>query len=195
MSAPTAVEVAAAALTMIGAQPIASLDEGTTEAIVVNQLYEMVVQGALSDHPWRFAIGQIQLNRLAAAPIDTVWSGAYQLPAEPRVMAIRAIRNGGASTRFDRYEDKIFCDAAAQDIVTADIVFRAQEPFWPPYFTLYAAYRLAAALAGSITRDAGIIDMMSKLAEGQLVTARTTDSQGRTAQRTQSVRRMIQRRR
>lgn len=195
MSGRTAVEVAAAALTAIGAQPISSFDDGSTGAIAATQLYEDVVAAALAEHPWRFACGQTILNRLAAPPAGKEWAAAYQIPTEPTTLAIRAIKIGGINIPFDRYEDLILCNALPNDEVVADLIFRTNEAFWPPYFTLYVIYRLGSVLAGSVTRDAGIMEEMRKLAETQILSARAMDGQGRTVKRPQSVRRMLLRRR
>jgi len=77
----TSIDVCARALILIGASPITSFDDGTTEAIVADNLYQDTVRDLLSRHRWRFASSQIQMNRLVDAP-EHKWDAAYQIPAE-----------------------------------------------------------------------------------------------------------------
>ncbi|HYZ32347.1 MAG TPA: hypothetical protein VE684_08710, partial [Crenalkalicoccus sp.] len=73
----TALALCSRALLKIGAQPIASLDEGTAEAEVAANLYPAVRDALLSAHPWSFATGQETLPRLAARPVAD-FAYAYQ---------------------------------------------------------------------------------------------------------------------
>jgi hypothetical protein len=75
----TALALCSRALLRLGAQPVASLDEGTAEAEVAANLYAPVRDGLLSAHPWSFATGQAALPRLAAAPHADL-AHAFQLP-------------------------------------------------------------------------------------------------------------------
>ena len=76
----TALALCSRALIKIGAQPIASLDEGTAEAEVAANLYPATRDAMLSLHPWSFATGQESLPRLAAVPTAD-FQYAFQLPA------------------------------------------------------------------------------------------------------------------
>ena len=63
----------------LGASPVVSFYENTTEAQVASQLYSSVRDGLLSSYPWRFATCQVKLPRLQDAPVaDCAY--AYQLP-------------------------------------------------------------------------------------------------------------------
>ena len=75
----TALALCSRALIKIGAQPIASLDEGTAEAEVAANLYPATRDAMLSLHPWSFATGQESLPRLAAVPAAD-FQYAFQLP-------------------------------------------------------------------------------------------------------------------
>ncbi len=57
-SADTALDISSRALILIGAEPISSFDDGTTEALECVNLYEDVVQSALVNTRWRFATNQ-----------------------------------------------------------------------------------------------------------------------------------------
>ena len=58
--AVTKVDIASRALIMIGANPISSFTDGTTESLVVNTIYEEIVESTLVRSNWRFATGQKQ---------------------------------------------------------------------------------------------------------------------------------------
>jgi len=76
----SALALCSRALLKLGAQPIASLDEGTAEAEVAANLYPAVRDALLSLHPWSFATAQESLLRLAARPVAD-FASAFQLPA------------------------------------------------------------------------------------------------------------------
>ena len=61
----SALALCSRALLKIGAQPIASFDEGTAEAEVAANLYPAARDALLSLHPWSFATAQATLPRLA----------------------------------------------------------------------------------------------------------------------------------
>ena len=56
--AVTKVDIASRALIMIGANPISSFTDGTTEALTTNTIYEEIVESTLVRSNWRFATGQ-----------------------------------------------------------------------------------------------------------------------------------------
>lgn len=75
----SALALCSRALLRIGAQPIASLEEGTAEAEVAANLYPGLRDALLSAHPWSFATAQAALPRLVAVP-RADFSHAFQLP-------------------------------------------------------------------------------------------------------------------
>jgi len=62
------IDVCSRALILIGADPITSFDEGTTESTVAVNMYEDVARAALVNSRWRFATNQATLNLLSDAP-------------------------------------------------------------------------------------------------------------------------------
>ena len=57
---------------MIGADPITSFDDGTTEALVAVNMYEDVARASLVNASWRFSTNQAVLNRLTDAPTGQI---------------------------------------------------------------------------------------------------------------------------
>ena len=88
--ATTKIDICARALIMIGAQPISSFSDGSTEALVASNIYDDVVEASLTRCRWRFATTQAELSLLANAPTGR-FDYAYQVPTSPAVLQIITI--------------------------------------------------------------------------------------------------------
>jgi hypothetical protein len=176
----TDIDICARALVLIGASPITSFDEGTTESTVASNIYQDTVRDMLSRHRWRFASGQAQLSRLVDVP-DAKWDAAYQLPAD--LLILHGVTITDNQIAFDRYQDKVYCNATTEDVVFADYTFQANEDLWPPYFVTAIQYQLASIFAYSVAAQEGLSDMFEKRAMRQMTIGRTIDSQSQTTRR------------
>ena len=78
------------------------------------------------------------------------------------------------------YEDEVFSNLSATDVVIADYSFRADESNWPSYFTLAVEYALAIIFSTSIARDSSLATLMQAQAERSMAKARNLDSQQQT---------------
>jgi len=175
--ADTKVDICARALIMIGAQPISSFDDGSTEALVASNIYENITQSILCRHRWRFSTEQQQLSLLAAAPTGR-YEYAYQLPTSPDLLQLNTITVADIPIEYARYGDKVFVNGYdSQSALIADYIFRQDESEFPAYFKLGLEYTLASIFAGSVARDAAMIQQFSTLAERQILIAKNTDSQ------------------
>jgi hypothetical protein len=163
----SALALCSRALLKIGAQPIASLEEGTAEAEVAANLYPSVRDAALSAHPWSFATGQASLPRLAAQP-HADYAHAFQLPAG----FLRALSAGDIAYRIQ--EDKLHSDAAQ---VVLTYVFRPDEADFPPFFASALVARLAAEFCIPLTESASRAELLYRLADREMREARLVDSQ------------------
>ncbi|MFC0385246.1 hypothetical protein [Muricoccus vinaceus] len=163
------------ALLKVGAQPVASLEEGTAEAEVAANLYPGSRDSLLSCHPWTFCTGQMRLNRLDAVPVADL-ANAFQLPAGLlRVISAGTGRGRGAPYRI--HEGRLHADAAE---VTLTYVFRADEAEFPPFFAAALVSRLAAEFCLPLTENTSRAEMLHRLAEAELRQARLVDSQQQT---------------
>jgi hypothetical protein len=178
--AVTDVDICARALVMIGAQPITSFSDGTTEAIVASNLYEDTVRDLLTRHRWRFASGQAQLSRRTDAPLDS-WDAAYQLPAN--LLVLHDLTVNGYNVVYDRYQNLAYCNADAADVVVANYTFRAEEDLWPPYFISLVEVYLASLFAYAVANQIQTADYLDKKALRQLALARNIDSQEQTTRK------------
>ena len=179
-TADTPLDICSRALILIGAEPISSFDDGTTEATVAVNMYEDVVQAALVNSRWRFATNQKIVNRLTDAPTGR-YDYAYQLPSD-MIMLHGATVNGNL-IEYQVYGDKLFADTTETDTVIVDYSFRASEVDFPSYFTLAVEFSLAIIFATSIARDASLASLMTERAESSMAKARSLDSQQQTTRK------------
>lgn len=187
----TDIEISSAALVMIGADPITSFEDGTTESLVASNLYESVVRSALTQTRWRFATNQATLNRLTSAPTSR-WDAAYQLPTG--ILLLHAVTINDNQIAYDKYGDKVYCNASTADSVVADYTFRADEQDWPAYFTLGVQFQLAAAFAVSVARDTALSNMFDQKQQVMMARARSADSQQQITRKLHTSRFISQRR-
>ena len=179
-TADTPLDICSRALILIGADPISSFDDGTTEATVAVNMYEDVAQSALVNTRWRFATNQKVLNQLSDEPTGR-YGLAYQLPSD--LLMLHAVTVNDNLIDYQMYGDKVFADTSTQDVVIADYSFRANEETWPSYFTLAVEFSLAIIFATSIARDANLASLMTARAEATMAKARTMDSQQQTTRK------------
>jgi len=169
----TALALCSRALLRLGAQPIASLTEGTAEAEVAANLYPGLRDALLSVHPWSFATGQAELPRLAATPVAD-FANAFQLPPG----FLRALSAGGIGrgrgVPYRIHEGRLHADA---DRVTLTYIFRPDESAFPPFFAACLVARLAAEFCLPLTESASRAEVLFRLAENELRQARQLDSQ------------------
>jgi len=169
----TALELCSRALLRLGAQNIASLEEGTAEAEIASGLYAGARDALLSAHPWSFATGQTTLPRLAAIPAAD-FAFAFQLPAG----FLRALSAGapqrGRGLPYRLLEDRLHSDAPQ---VTLTYVFRPDEAAFPAFFAAALVARLAAEFCLPLTESTGRATLLANLAEAELRAARRADSQ------------------
>ena len=179
-AANSSVDIAARALTLIGANPISSFDDASTEATVANNMYEDVARASLCMARWRFATNQQVLNLLANEPTGR-FDQAYQLPSS--LLMLHALTVNDLVVDYTVYGDKAFADTNEADQVVADFTFRAEENTWPSYFTLAVEYQLAAIFAAAIARDDGLMRIMDEKYKVAMSQARTLDSQQQTTRK------------
>ena len=178
--ADSAIDICNRGLILIGAEPITSFDDGTTEARVAANIYEDVVQTSLTNARWRFATNQETLNRLTDAPTAR-FDLAYQQPND--TLIIHAITVNDNPIEYQIYGDMIYADTTTTDTVVADYTFRQTEEFFPSYFVMAVAYGLAQVFATSIARDGSLTQTMATLADAAMRKARSVDSQQQTSRK------------
>ena len=178
--ANTDIDIATAALILIGAAPITSFTETSTEALVASNIYEDVIRSALCASRWRFAANQQELNRLSDAPTGR-FDLAYQLPSD--LLMLHALTVNNNIIEYNVYGDLAFTNGSITDKVIADYSIRVGEEKFPSYFILAVEYALASAFAVSIARDDGLASVLENKAQQLMQQARTLDSQQQTTRK------------
>jgi hypothetical protein len=190
-TADSSIDICARALILIGADPITSFDDGTTEALVSVNMYEDVARAALVNSRWRFSTNQAVLNLLSAAPTGR-YDRAYQLPND--LLMLHAVTVQDLPIEYQIYGSKVYADTDPADVVIADYTYRAEEETWPSYFTLAVEYALAVVFATSIARDSSLASLMKTQANEAMAKARSLDSQQQTARKLTTSRFIAERR-
>ena len=169
----SALALCSRALLKIGAQPVASMEEGTAESEVAANLYPHIRDALLSAYPWSFATGQETLPRLAARPIAD-FANAFQLPPG----FLRALSAGqpdsGRGLTYRILEDRLHTNA---DRVVLSYVFRPDESAFPAFFAAALVARLAAEFCLPLTENASRAEVLYRLSDQEMRIARQADSQ------------------
>ena len=185
------IDICSRALILIGADPITSFDEGTTEALVSVNMYEDIARASLVNTRWRFSTNQAVLNLLSDAPTGR-YDRAYQLPND--YLMVHAVTVEELPIEYNIYGSKVFADTSASDVVIADYTYRAEEQDWPSYFSVAVEYALAVVFATSIARDSQLASLMQSAATQTMAKARSLDSQQQTSRKLTTTRFITNRR-
>jgi hypothetical protein len=177
--ANSAIDICSRALILIGAEPITSFDDDTSEALIAGNMYEDIARTNLTSTRWRFATNQAILNRLSEAPTGR-FDSAYQLPD---YLFLHAVTVRDFQIEYNVYGDKVFCDADPADVLIADFTYRANEVDWPSYFSVCVEYAMAVVFATALIRDTSLSNLMSTQYEFLMAKARSTDSQQQTTRK------------
>ena len=177
--ANSAIDICSRALILVGAEPITSFDDDTTEALIAGNMYEDIARTNLTATRWRFATNQAILNRLSDAPTGR-FSSAYQLPD---YLFLHAVTVRDFQIEYNVYGNKVFCDADTADVLIADFTYRASEVDWPSYFSVCVEYAMAVVFATALIRDTSLSSLMSNQYEFLMAKARSTDSQQQTTRK------------
>ena len=178
--ANSAIDIASRALVLIGAEPITSFDDSSTEGLVATNMYEDTVRAMLSTARWRFATEQSVLNQLSDAPTGR-FDIAHQLPSD--LLVLHGVTISDRLIEYTVYGDKVFSDSTSNDTLIADYTFRAEEVNFPSYFALALQYSLASSFATSIARDDRLMQLMETKANMLMAKARNLDAQQQTTRK------------
>lgn len=169
----SAIDYTNRALLLIGASPINSFDDGSTESEVAKVIYPQVRDSLLGMFNWTFAETREQLAReLVPATEDYAYS--YVLPSD----FIRAIGlDDDAGFAVDSY--RIVGRHVAVDSTKAYLTYtkRVSEQWFPAYFGSVLVYMLAAEFCVPITEDLARAQALNNEFRRNYAAARNADSQ------------------
>lgn len=175
------VEICNIALGYLGASPIESLDDTTTEAQLCAANYDAVRDAVLQERPWTFAVARRSLTADATAPAN-VWG--YRFPLNPLSLRVFEVYVGDELvTEWDVEGRFVLCDEAGPVVVkTVDQV--ANPALLSAGFVQAMAARLAATLAVPIANSRALQGDLWQLYASLVKKAGAVDGmQGRSASR------------
>jgi hypothetical protein len=178
--ANSAIDICSRALILIGAEPITSFEDDTSEALIAGNMYEDIARSNLVSTRWRFASNQAVLNRISEEPTGR-FDAAYQLPSG--VLFTHAVTVNDFQIEYNIYGSKIYCDASPSDQLVADYTYRAEENDWPSYFSVCVEYAMATVFATALARDQSLSAMMGNQYDRLIAKARSIDSQQQTTRK------------
>lgn len=129
--AVTKFDLCSNALLLIGANAITDFGAKSDESAAAARFFQTTADNWLSLYDWQFASTTVQLSRLSDTPLD-VWEAAYQAP--PGALKIQNVKVGDTPIVYDRFRDKIHCNAAADSPVYCDYTRQVEVEYWPAYF-------------------------------------------------------------
>ncbi len=152
----TKIDLCSMALLKIGEAPIQSLLDDSASAKLSRTLFDVVIDGLLAVHPWRFAMREFKLTKNT--------SGAFLIPDE----VLRVLKTGG----------KIIGNQIISDSDSVSIIglVRVSPECFPAYFVSLAATRLAMEFCIPLSGNQSVFRMLTALYESELQTAKFTDS-------------------
>lgn len=166
------------ALGWLGANPINSLDDESTEAKLCKANWPVSRDACLEDRAWTFATTDVQLAPLATSP-STNYAYGFKIPTN----SIRILRAGGVTDYRDKLQwekqlNNIVCDSS---VLYIKHIVRIEDPQrFSPAFVQAVAAKLSMDMAIAITESKSIFDAMALMYEHKLQSAAATDGmQGR----------------
>lgn len=169
--ASSAVEICNEALALVGAAPITSLSQQTTEARLLNQLYTPTRDQLLTSHPWNFATKRVALS---ADPTPPAFGFAYRFALPSDCLRVLGV---------DLYSDDqwkiengyLLCDSSAVSIkyiskITTEATFSIN-------FCEALAYKLASKIAYPLVQSSTLAKSLFDLYVTHLRDARSMDAQ------------------
>jgi hypothetical protein len=166
----------------VGGKRIESMTETSTEAKIVNELFEEVRRAVLTAHPWNCAIQRVVLIELSPPPFG--FSHRFQLPTDNlRVLSLNATSDPIVANGYVIHDDgyprfKIEGSTLVTNDDTANIVYifynKNPQTYSPLLYSAMAA-RLAAEIAWPIARSRTLVETKWNLYSQKLQEARSMD--------------------
>ncbi len=168
------------ALLLVGADTITDFNGGSSESAAAAQLFQTTTDNWLTLYDWQFATTTAQLSRLVDQPLN-MWDAVYQTPAD--ALKIQNVKVNDEPISYDRFADKIHCNAAASDLVYCDYTRTREVADWPPYFVELMEYALAKKFATALAAKLDFKNSIDVDLDRQFRLAKNADARQQTAKR------------
>ena len=176
----TAISLCSVAMMRLGANAIASFEEGTVESDIASALYPQARDFLLGAYPWSFATAQRRLPQLSVEPVSD-FKYAFQKPADfLRALSLGRAHPGSGGTPSSRgLEYRIRGDEihANSKHVLLNYIFRPEIAQFPPYFVKALGDLLSAEFCLPIIENTSRSELLHRLSETSFQIARLTDAQ------------------
>lgn len=143
-----AVEIANTALVMLGAPPITSFSDASTQAQLAERLYDLTRDEVLESRPWTFATKRSTLTR-ASNPTGSEWLYSYTLPSD--YLRLIQINKDEVATIQNKYAiegNNLLTDAASVEAIYVARITDAT--LYSPLFVETLTTKLALKMAGPL---------------------------------------------
>jgi hypothetical protein len=174
MDSHTTLAIGNQALALLGAQPVAQVDEGTELAATLFRIAPATLAAALAAHPWACTLALIRLSRLADPP-ESGFRHAFALPAG--LIELRRVLGHPQGPPLDAWRvvgTELHADA---EEAWADVRREPPLAHWPPHLVAHARAQLAADLALAITGSATDAQLWASRAAEAFAAARRVEAQ------------------
>jgi len=191
------IDIVNIALTVLGADPITSLEDDAPEALVMKTNYPIARDATLEAYEWSFAIKRFKPAKAAEAPVWG-WNFAYPIPSDI-LRVLQVDRNSPASfvsqTQLGqgnpRYEvqhviegRKILCN---EDTIYCTGIRRTDdEGIYSNLFATALAMKLAMLTCYAITESNQKVENLAALYAGAIKEAKSRDGQQGSTRRLRS---------
>jgi hypothetical protein len=169
---PSKVGIISKALVLCGEPPLGALSDDRYGATAGGALFELLYEGELQSHPWRFSMKKAALSRLAVTPLNQ-YQYAHQIPSDCLLA-----RHVYPVTDYDIYGDRIYSNNLSIDL---DYQFKPEVARIPAYFSLLMTYALYRDMAKPVTESDGAVRKAEVAYSRQRDIAMYADAQARPA--------------
>jgi len=170
------IDICNQALVMLGALPIVSFEDETTEANVLSIMYPVTRLQLLRSYPWRSATRYATLAKKPEVPLDPNWDLIFAWPDD----AVRILRITGNSYPNDpqpRWVSVGMEVYTCVDDIAAEYIYDIPEPEMDVLMEEALAAKLALAISYTITGSGQRESSLASLYDRKMEEARIVDRQ------------------
>ena len=148
----TKIDLVNSALVMVGDNPITSLDDQTTQALVANTVLEDLIEAELFETRWRLASNTVVTSFVSSVTHPT-GLGVFQIPSN--TIRVWNVLERGRSVlgEWEMEGDKLLIDADSNSVISVDRTTEPPVTNWPPHFRMAVIFGLAGIFALSLTEN------------------------------------------
>lgn len=165
----SSVEICNMALSLLGQEPVMTLDDTSKSSRICKRLYEPTLEALLRSYPWTFAIKRVILSRDTDTP---AFGFKYQFTIPSDCMRIVSINIPDGL--FNIESNKILTN---YDVIQMRYVYKtASAAEFDAQFIHVLSLRLAKVMCQSLTADPDLFSRLAQLEAQALLAAQNTNA-------------------